>query len=483
MNETTPSSLPLDAPARTLFEKVWDQHLVLARDTGPSLLYIDRHLVHEGSFHAFNQLRERGLTLRNPQQIFGVADHYVPTISRSEKDSATPEIEEMVVRFDQNMKWSGIPHFNLQDRRQGIVHVIGPEQGISLPGSTIVCSDSHTSTHGALGAIAFGIGQSESMHVMGTQTLWQTKPKSMRMMIEGTLGPGVSGKDIILHIISKIGSDGAVGYAVEYAGSTVISLSLDDRFTMCNMTIEAGARFGIIAPDEKVFAYLKGRPYAPRGQDWDTAVIAWRKLTSDTHAHFDRTIHIDATQIAPTVTWGISPDAALPITGHIPDPALLTDPHARESATAALVYMGLTPGTALTDIAIDRIFIGSCTNSRLSDLSAAAQILKGKQVVIPGIVVPGSVPVKEAAEALGLDKIFIDAGLQWRQPGCSMCVGINGDLAQSGERVASTSNRNFVGRQGVGVRTHLVSPAMAAAAALTGHLTDVRTLSGLKDPA
>ena len=473
----TNNQAPRNNKPRSLFEKVWDQHVVLARDEGPSLLYIDRHLIHEGSFHAFNQLRERGLPLRNPKQIFGVADHYVPTVSRRTSDCATPEIEDMVLRFDQNMKWSGIPHFGLTHPNQGIVHVVGPEQGISLPGSTIVCSDSHTSTHGALGAIAFGIGQSESMHVMSTQTLWQTKPKSMRVVIDGRPGSGVSGKDIILHIISKLGTDGAVGYAVEYAGSAIAFLGLDDRFTMCNMTIEAGARFGIIAPDEQVFEYLKGRPYAPQGQAWVAAVQSWRELPSDPGAHFDRTLQIDATQIAPTVTWGTSPDAALPINAVVPDPDSMTDSNARQSAQAALQYMGLKPGTPLSGIKIDRIFIGSCTNSRLADLSSAAAVLKGKKAVIPGIIVPGSMPVKRAAEALGLDKIFIAAGLEWREPGCSMCVGVNGDLAMTGERVASTSNRNFVGRQGVGVRTHLVSPAMAAAAALTGHLTDVRELT------
>lgn len=461
---------------RSLFEKVWDQHIVLERDAGPSLLYIDRHLIHEGSFHAFNQLRERGLAIRNTRQIFGVADHYVPTTSRRAADSATPEIEEMIVRFDQNMRWSGVPHFGLDNPSQGIVHVIGPEQGISLPGSTIVCSDSHTSTHGAFGAIAFGIGQSESMHVMSTQTLWQTKPKSMQIVMEGSPAPGVSGKDIILHIISKLGADGAVGYAIEYTGTTIASLELDDRFTMCNMTIEAGARFGIIAPDDRVFEYLKGRPYAPEGMEWEQAVAAWRKLPSDPGAHFDRTLHIDVSEIAPTVTWGTSPDTALPIDACIPDPASIPDIHHQHAARAALQYMGLKPGMLLTEIRIDRIFIGSCTNSRLADLSAAAKVLNGKKAVIPGIIVPGSMLVKRAAEALGLDKVFIDAGLEWREPGCSMCVGINGDVALSGERIASTSNRNFVGRQGVGVRTHLVSPAMAAAAALTGHLTDVRTL-------
>lgn len=480
MNENSTGNQHNDKKPRSIFEKIWDQHLVLSREQGPSLLYIDRHLIHEGSFHAFNQLRERGLTLRNPKQIFGIADHYIPTISRRACDAATPEIEEMITRFDQNMHWSGIKYFSLNDPQQGIVHVIGPEQGISLPGSVMTCSDSHTSTHGALGAIAFGVGQSESMHVMSTQTLWQVKPKSMRIVIDGRPGTGVSGKDIILHIISKIGSDGAVGYAIEYAGSAIPFLGLDDRFTMCNMTIEAGARFGIIAPDDLVFEYLKGRPYAPQGQQWDDAVQAWRALRTDPDTQFDRTLHIDASTIAPTVTWGTSPDAALPIDACVPDPLTLSDENARQTAEAALQYMGLEPGTPLTKIKIDRIFIGSCTNSRLEDLRAAAEILKGKKALIPGLVVPGSAPVKRAAEALGLDNIFIQAGLEWREPGCSMCVGINGDLAQTGERVASTSNRNFVGRQGLNVRTHLVSPAMAAAAALTGYLTDVRTLTTSK---
>jgi len=462
---------------RTLYEKIWDQHVAVARDTGPSLIYIDRHIIHEGSFHAFNALRARNLSIRNPGQIFGVADHYVPTTGRRISDAASPEIEEMIVQFDQNMKWSGVTHYGLNDHRQGIVHVVGPEEGISLPGSTIVCSDSHTSTHGALGAIAFGIGQSESMHVMCTQTLWQTKPKGMRINLEGKPGPGVSGKDIILHVITQLGADGAVGYAIEYAGSTIAALELDERFTMCNMTIEAGARFGLIAPDDIVFDFLKGRAHAPTGQDWDDAVQRWRTLPSDADAVFDRELTIDVTQILPSVTWGTSPDSALPINGHIPDPELLKDPNARQAATAALEYMGLTPGTALTEIAIDRIFIGSCTNSRLSDLRQAAAILKGKHAVIPGIIVPGSMPVKLAAEAEGLDKIFKAAGLEWREPGCSMCVGINGDTATTGERVASTSNRNFVGRQGLGVRTHLMSPAMAAAAALTGYLTDLRKLA------
>lgn len=473
------SGSPVSPAARTLFEKIWDQHVVQSLKNGPSLLYIDRHLIHEGSFHAFNQLNARGLPIRNPKQIFGVADHYVPTTSRESCDAATPEIEQMIIRFDKNMQDNGLTHFGLKNPSQGIVHVVGPELGISLPGSTIVCSDSHTSTHGAFGAIAFGIGQSESMHVMGTQTLWQTKPKSMRIIIDGEPGPGVSGKDIILHIISQIGADAAVGYAIEYSGSTFQFLDLDERFTICNMTIEAGARFGIIAPDHRVFEYLKGKPFAPKGEQWNQALAAWKQLSSDPGAHFDRSLNIDARLIAPSATWGTSPDTALPITGCVPDPLSLADLNARQTAQAALQYMDLKAGTLLTDIRIDRIFIGSCTNSRLSDLKKAASVLQGKKAVIPGIVVPGSIPVKLQAEALGLDQIFIASGLQWREPGCSMCVGINGDTAAPGERIASTSNRNFIGRQGVGVRTHLVSPAMAAAAALTGYLTDVRTLCPL----
>ncbi|MCM0036231.1 MAG: 3-isopropylmalate dehydratase large subunit [Burkholderiaceae bacterium] len=462
--------------ALSLFEKIWRQHVIVERETGPSLLYIDRHLIHEGSFHAFSALRERGLSLRNPKQIFGVADHYVPTISRKPQDAATPEITQMITRFEKNMQWSGAHYFPIDDPRQGIVHVMGPEQGITLPGSTLTCSDSHTSTHGAFGALAFGIGQSESTHVLATQTLWQPKPKGLRVLLTGQPRAGVSGKDIILALIAQIGSSGATGHAVEFAGPAMGALSLEDRLTMCNMTIEAGARFGIIAPDDRVFDYLYGRPFAPQQGEWDQALVRWRQLSSDPGCTWDHEIELDLNVLAPMVTWGTSPEAALPITGTIPNPMDVSSIALRQSMVDALRYMALTPGTPLNTIKIDRVFIGSCTNARLADLRSAAAIFKGTRSKVPGIVVAGSMHVKRAAEQEGLDLIFKQAGLEWREPGCSMCVGINGDTAPAGERIASTSNRNFVGRQGPGVRTHLMSPAMVAAAAITGHLTDVRAL-------
>lgn len=465
------SSKPL-----SLFEKIWYKHLIVERESGPSLLYIDRHIIHEGSFHAFSALRDRGLTLRNPQQIFGVADHYVPTVSRNPKDASTPEITEMITRFDRNMQWSGANYFPIHDARQGIIHVMGPEQGITLPGATITCSDSHTSTHGAFGALAFGIGQSESTHVLATQSIWQTKPPGMRISLTGKRPAGVSGKDIILAIIAKIGSSGATGHAVEFAGPALGALSLEDRLTMCNMTIEAGARFGIMAPDEQVFEYLHGRPFAPKGQAWDKALEQWQTLYSDPDYAWNREIELDIGSLAPMVTWGTSPEAALPITACVPDPMQAAHPAIRQSMTDALSYMALQPGMPLSAIKIDRVFIGSCTNARLADLRSAAQILKGCHSKVPGIVVAGSTAVKRQAEQEGLDQIFKEAGLEWREPGCSMCVGVNGDTAPAGERIASTSNRNFVGRQGPGVKTHLMSPAMVAAAAITGHLTDVRPL-------
>jgi 3-isopropylmalate/(R)-2-methylmalate dehydratase large subunit len=469
-------NMTLASIRRTLFEKIWDQHVVIPRPTGPSLLYIDRHIIHEGSFHAFKDLRARELNIRNPKQVFGVADHYVPTRSRDPNDAVTSEIKEVILKFDDNMKWSGAHYFSIKDPQQGIVHVVGPEQGISLPGSIITCSDSHTSTHGAMGAMAFGVGQSESTHIMATQTLWQTKPLQMRIELQGKPAAGVGGKDIILAVIAKLGVAGAVGYAVEYAGSALQWLSLDERLTICNMTIEAGARSGLIAADDVVFDYLYGRSFAPQGSAWDRALHEWRQLPSDEGCHFDQSLSIDVAQLAPMLTWGTTPDTAVAIDHLVPDPSQLSDPHARQAARAALAYMDLTPGTALNTIKIDRVFIGSCTNSRLSDLRVAADILRGRRAVVPGIVVAGSRLIKQAAEAEGLDQVFLAAGLEWREPGCSMCVGINGDLAQPNERVASTSNRNFVGRQGPGVRTHLVSPAMAAAAAVTGQFTDVRTL-------
>ncbi|MGE0801564.1 MAG: 3-isopropylmalate dehydratase large subunit [Lautropia sp.] len=473
------------APARprTLFDKIWERHEILRRDAdvpgdgrGPSLLYIDRDLIHEGSFHAFAELQRRGIKPRRPRQLLGTPDHYVPTAGRSADDAPTPQIARMIRRFDDNMRWGDVPAFALTDPRQGIVHVIGPEQGFTLPGMTLVCSDSHTSTHGALGAIAFGIGQSENVQVMATQTLWQARPRSLRIRVDGRRAPGVSAKDVILAIIGRIGADGAVGHAIEYAGPVIAAMSVEERLTVCNMSIEAGARCGLIAPDDTTFAWLHGRPMAPRDALWDAAVRDWRTLPTDEGAGFDREVVIDGSAIEPMVTWGTSPEQVAPIGGRVPDPAAVADADRRAAISAALGYMGLAPGTPLGEVAIDRVFIGSCTNSRLDDLRAAAAVLRGRRAVVPGLVVPGSGLVKRAAEAEGLDRVFIDAGLQWRDAGCSMCVGMNGDQVAPRERCASTSNRNFVGRQGPDARTHLMSPAMAAAAAVTGRLTDVRRL-------
>jgi 3-isopropylmalate/(R)-2-methylmalate dehydratase large subunit len=415
--------------------------------------------------------------VRRPDRTFATPDHYVPTRTR-DLAATEPHRRGMVEDLDTHAHESGVTLFGLADQRQGILHVVGPEQGISQPGMTIVCGDSHTATHGAIGAMAFGIGASEVAHVLATQTLWQGKPKNMRVTVDGTLAPGVHAKDVILTIIAGIGTAGATGHAVEYAGSTIRGLSIEGRLTVCNMSIEAGARTGMVAPDDTTFAYLHGRPFAPRGSDWDKALAYWRTLPSDDDATFDRDVHFNAADIAPMVTWGTSPEAAAPITGCVPDPASAPDALRRDGMARALAYMDLTPGTPLTDIAIDRVFLGSCTNSRIEDLRVAARIVDGRRTVIPAMVVPGSGLVKRQAEAEGLDAIFRRAGFEWRDAGCSMCVGMNGDLVGPGERCASTSNRNFVGRQGKGARTHLVSPAMAAAAAVTGRLTDVRQLMG-----
>lgn len=466
-------TVPTPQP-KTLFEKIWERHVVLRRDQGPSLIYIDRHIVHDGSVHAFRQLHDKGLTVRKPLQIFGIADHYIPTRSRDLRDAGSPEAAEMFKTFDRNMKWANLRHFSMTDPHQGIVHVAGPEQGVSLPGMTIVCTDSHTSTHGALGAIAFGIGQSESAHVMSTQTLWQIMPKTFRIEVTGNRPSGLSAKDIILAIVGKIGADGAVGHAIEFAGQVIRDMSVEERLTVCNMAIEAGGRCAIIAPDDKVFEYLFDKPFGPKGAEWEEAVRDWRTLASDENASFDRVIEIDISGLSPTVSWGTSPDMSAPIDGLVPYPDQFDNAQKRTAMIAALEYMGLTSGEPLESIKIDRVFIGSCTNSRLSDLREAAKVLKGRKAIVPGIVVPGSTLIKKQAELEGLDRIFVDAGLEWRESGCSMCVAINGDVARAGERVASTSNRNFVGRQGPNVRTHLMSPAMAAAAAVTGHLIDVR---------
>jgi 3-isopropylmalate/(R)-2-methylmalate dehydratase large subunit len=460
----------------TLFDKVWDAHAIVVRPDGSTLLHIDRHLVHDGSNNAFRFLEERGLKVRRPDRTFATPDHYVSTLAGGLKAINAPNRRSMVEDLAVHAKESGVTLFDIGDKRQGIVHVVGPEQGLSQPGMVIVCGDSHTATHGAMGALAFGIGASEVSHVLATQTLWQKKPKSMRVTVDGTLAPGVHAKDVILAIIAKISAAGGTGHVIEYAGSSIRSLSIEGRLTICNMSIEAGAKAGMVAPDEITYAYLKDKPYAPKGAEWDKALAFWRALPTDEDAGFDREVHLDAAEIAPMVTWGTSPEAASPITGHVPDPAGAGDAVRRDAMARALDYMGLTPGMALSDIKVDRVFIGSCTNSRIEDLRAAAEVAKGRKTVIPSMVVPGSGLVKLQAEAEGLDKVFLRAGFEWREAGCSMCVGMNGDLVAPGERCASTSNRNFVGRQGKGARTHLVSPVMAVAAAVNGKLTDVRQL-------
>jgi 3-isopropylmalate/(R)-2-methylmalate dehydratase large subunit len=459
----------------TLFDKLWAAHEIARRDDGEALLWVDRHYVHEGSFNAFSQIEARGARLAEPGLTFGVADHYVPTRG-SRRTIDNPEIARMVRTLEENTAEHGITLFGLDDPRQGIVHVVGPEQGLTLPGLLIVCGDSHTSTHGALGAYAFGIGASEVAHVLMTQALWQRKPKRMRVTVSGQLAPGIAAKDIVLAIIARIGADGATGHAIEFAGPTIRALSIEGRLTLCNMSIEAGARSGMVAPDGTTFEYLKGRPYAPKGTAFDQAVEAWSALTTDDGAEFDREVELDAAAIAPIVTWGTSPQDALPIDASVPDPAREGDAARAKYLREALDYMGLTPGTKLSNIAIDRIFIGSCTNARIEDLRAAAEVLAGRVSKVPGLVSPGSSAVKRQAEDEGLDRIFRDAGLEWGESGCSMCVGINGDLVAPGERCASTTNRNFRGRQGPGARTHLMSPAMVAAAGVTGRLTDVRPL-------
>ncbi len=462
----------------TLLDKIWARHRVIEREDGQTLLYVDRHYLQDGSSAAFEVLRQRGLAPRAPARALAVPDHYVPTDSRDLASMADPERREMAEALARNTRKAGIAMFALDDPRQGIVHVVGPEQGMTQPGLLIVCGDSHTSTHGALGALAFGIGATEVAHVLATQTLWQRKPKSMRVVLEGALGEGVTAKDLILAIIARIGAAGAVGHAIEYAGSAIERLSMEGRLTVCNMSIEAGARAGMVAPDDATFQYLAGRPFAPRGAAWDQALARWRALRSEPVAKFDRDITLDAREIVPMVTWGTSPEDALPITGRVPDPGAAPDAARREAIERALDYMGLAPGTPLARIAVDRVFIGSCTNGRIDDLRAAAAVVKGRKVPrsVEAWVVPGSGLVKSQAEAEGLDRVFLEAGFQWRHAGCSMCIGTNGDLVAPGKRCASTSNRNFAGRQGPGARTHLMSPPMAAAAAVTGRLTDVRRL-------
>ena len=462
----------------TLYDKIWESHLVDARDDGTCLLYIDRHLVHEvTSPQAFEGLRNTKRSVRRPDLTLAVADHNVPTSDRSigiEDEESRIQIETL----DQNCADFGVELYDMHDIRQGICHVIGPEQGFTLPGTTMVCGDSHTATHGAFGCLAFGIGTSEVEHVLATQTMIQTKAKNMRVTVDGELPIGVTAKDMILAIIGEIGTAGGTGCVVEFAGEAVRSLSVEGRMTMCNMTIEAGARAGLIAPDEKTFEYLKGRPKSPKGSTWEASVECWKTLKTDNDASFDIEVTLQGGDIIPQVTWGTSPDDVLPITGRVPHPADETDPNRRNKMERSLEYMGLEPGLPLKEIRIDRMFIGSCTNSRIEDLRAAAQVAGGRKVAdhVSAMVVPGSGLVKEQAEQEGLDKVFIEAGFDWREPGCSMCLGMNADKLAPGERSASTSNRNFEGRQGPGGRTHLLSPAMAAAAAIKGYLTDVRDL-------
>ena len=462
---------------RTLFHKIWDEHVVCQPAGEPALLYIDLHLVHEvTSPQAFEGLRLAGRQLRRPDLTFATVDHNVPTVAAERATIRDPIAAQQVETLRRNCRDFGVPLFDIGSAEQGIVHVIGPELGLTRPGVTIVCGDSHTSTHGAFGALAFGIGTSEVEHVLATQCLRQPRPKTLQILVRGSLPAGVTAKDLALGIIGRIGTDGATGHVIEYAGEAVRALSMEGRMTLCNMSIEAGARAGMIAPDETTFAYLHGRRFAPRGAAWDEAVTYWKSLPSDPGAQFDRVVEIDAATLAPTVTWGTSPGMVVPVTERVPDPQRFPSEAERSAALRALEYMGLRPGTPMQEVAINRVFIGSCTNARLEDLRAAARVAKGHKVSgkVHAMVVPGSQAIKQAAEREKLHEIFRDAGFEWRESGCSMCLGMNPDILQPLERCASTSNRNFEGRQGARGRTHLVSPAMAAAAAIEGHFVDVR---------
>jgi 3-isopropylmalate/(R)-2-methylmalate dehydratase large subunit len=464
---------------RTLFEKVWDAHVVAAPAGQSALLYIDLHLVHEvTSPQAFDGLRSNARRVRQPQRTVATVDHNIPTTPRG-LPILDPIAARQIEALQKNCRDFGVPLFDMNSPDQGIVHVIGPELGITLPGMTIVCGDSHTSTHGAFGSLAFGIGTSEVEHVLATQCLPQKKPRTMQIHVRGKLAEGVTAKDLALGIIGRIGTDGATGYVIEYAGDAVRALSMEGRMTLCNMSIEAGARAGMIAPDDTTFAYVQGRRFAPQGRDWDDAVAAWRTLASDPGAAFDRVIEIDAASLAPFVTWGTNPGMVVPVTSSVPALENFAQDADRRAAEQALAYMGLAPGTAIEAITVDRVFIGSCTNSRIEDLRAAARVAKGRHVNsrVRAMVVPGSQAIKRAAEEEGLDRIFLDAGFEWRESGCSMCLGMNPDILQPGERCASTSNRNFEGRQGPGTRTHIASPATVAASAVCGHIADVRTLA------
>ena len=467
------------AQLRTLFDKIWDSHVVDEQDDGTCLIYIDRHLVHEvTSPQACDGLRDANRRVRRLDATLAVADHNVPTTDRSqgiEEEESRIQVEALT----SNCNEFGIELFDMNDARQGIVHIIGPEQGFTLPGTTLVCGDSHTATHGAFACFAMGIGTSEVEHVLATQTLLVKRPKNLRVSVEGELGFGISSKDLILAIIGQIGTAGGTGHVIEYSGQAIRALSMESRMTVCNMTIEGGARAGLIAPDETTFAYLKGKPKSPKGGMWEQAVANWKTLPSDDGATYDTETTLNASDIVPQVTWGTSPEDVLPVTAAVPDPSTAPNAGKREQMERSLTYMDLTPGTSITDVRIDRVFIGSCTNGRIEDLRAAADIAKGRKVAdhVGAMIVPGSGLVKAQAEEEGLDKIFLEAGFEWREPGCSMCLGMNPDQLTAGERCASTSNRNFEGRQGAGGRTHLVSPAMAAAAAVTGRLVDVRELA------
>ncbi len=468
----------MSEPPRTLYDRIWDEHAIATREDGMTLLWIDRHLIHEVTTpQAFAGLAAAGRRVRRPDLTLAVPDHNVPTTDRS-RPIADPDSAAQVALLEANCRAFGIRHIALDAPEQGIVHVIGPELGFTLPGLTIVCGDSHTSTHGAFGALAFGIGTSEVEHVLATQTLLMRKARNMAVTVTGSLGFSVTAKDVALAVVGAVGAAGGTGHVIEFRGPVVEALSMEGRMTLCNMAIEAGARAGLVAPDETTFAYVQGRPAAPSGAAWAQALAHWRTLASDPGAVFDREVMIDGCGIAPLVTWGTSPEQVVPVTGAVPDPAEIADPGARAAAERALAYMGLAPGTRIEDVRISHVFIGSCTNSRIEDLRAAAAVARGRRVAegVTALVVPGSGLVKRQAEAEGLDRIFIEAGFSWREPGCSMCLGMNPDRVPPGGRCASTSNRNFVGRQGPGARTHLVSPAMAAAAAVTGRLADVRQL-------
>ncbi|MDH3700110.1 MAG: 3-isopropylmalate dehydratase large subunit [Alphaproteobacteria bacterium] len=464
--------------AQTMFEKIWQQH-VIAEEEDEALLYVDRCLIHEGSRHTFDQMDEEGRSPVEPDKVFAFSDHYAQTTGRDQGLGAIsdPKIRGMIELLTKNTKKHGIRHFDIGDPDQGILHVVGPEQGITIPGILLIGADSHTATHGALGNLSFGAGSSEVYHVVVTQTLWQRKPRSMRITIDGTLPFGVASKDLILAIIAKIGHGGAAGHVIEYAGSAVDAMTIEQRMTVCNMSIEAGGRAGMMAPDDKVLDYVHGRPYTPAGADWDQAVEYWRTLPTDDGALFDTEVSLNASELTPMVTWGTNPEHTLPITGRAPSPEDAGTEADKREIAAALEYMDIKPGMPLDKIAVNRVFIGSCTNGRIEDLRAAAEVAGLGKAKVPAWIVPGSGAVKRQAEAEGLDKVFTAAGFEWRDPGCSLCTAINGDILQPGERCASTSNRNFKGRQGLGSRTHLVSPAMAAAAAITGTLTDVRNLA------